>query len=94
MDEDSVRNTFTEAGEIATVRFASDRETGEFRGFGHVEFVDPDAVDAAMAMAGTEVSSESYVLFLVAMQEPHLSVLVDDLLMSPCRQLTICHRLF
>ena len=53
--QDTVRQTFGECGDIKSVRFAEDRETGEFRGFGHVEFYDGDHVDAAMALANTDV---------------------------------------
>jgi nucleolin len=56
IEEESVREAFAECGAINTVRFATDRETGEFRGFGHVEFEDGEAsIDAAMALAGTEI---------------------------------------
>lgn len=35
-------NFFKEAGEIAQIRLASDRE-GKFKGFGHVEFATAEA---------------------------------------------------
>lgn len=50
-----MRQTFGECGDIKSVRFAEDRDTGEFRGFGHVEFYDGNHVDAAMALANTDV---------------------------------------
>ena len=50
-----MRETFESCGEIASIRFATDRETGDFKGFGHVEFVDSDSTDKAVAMAGTYV---------------------------------------
>lgn len=53
--QDTVRSTFGECGDIKSVRFAEDRETGEFRGFGHVEFYDGACVDAAMQLASTDV---------------------------------------
>lgn len=37
------------------MRFAKDRDTGEFRGFGHVEFEESDACEKAVAMRGTEI---------------------------------------
>lgn len=37
------------------MRFAEDRESGEFKGFGHVEFEESDATDNAVALAGTDV---------------------------------------
>lgn len=55
IDEDSLRDAFKDCGEISMVRFATDRETGDFKGFGHIEFVDSEAVDRAMEMAGTDI---------------------------------------
>jgi len=40
---------FAECGEIQHARVATDRETQKSRGFGHVDFVDGNSVDAAMA---------------------------------------------
>lgn len=53
--QDTIRQTFGECGDIKSVRFAEDRETGEFRGFGHVEFYDGEHVDAAMKLANSDV---------------------------------------
>merc|ERR1712129_195952 len=53
VDEETVRNTFQECGDIKNVRFGMDRETGDFKGFGHVEFQESSSTDKAVAMAGT-----------------------------------------
>ena len=42
----------SECGEINSVRFATDRETGDFKGFGHVSFADSSSTDKAVAKAG------------------------------------------
>ncbi len=55
IDEDSLREAFQECGEISQVRFATDRETGDFKGFGHIEFVETESADNAIAMAGTDI---------------------------------------
>lgn len=55
IDEETLRNAFADCGEIVSVRFATDRETGDFKGFGHIEFTETEATDKAMAMAGTEI---------------------------------------
>mmetsp|Transcript_10979 Transcript_10979/g.16486 ORF Transcript_10979/g.16486 Transcript_10979/m.16486 type:complete len:283 (+) Transcript_10979:386-1234(+) len=55
IDEESLRAAFADCGTITSVRFATDRETGDFRGFGHVDFDSPEAAAAAVALAGTEV---------------------------------------
>ncbi|MCA8960393.1 MAG: RNA-binding protein [Planctomycetes bacterium] len=36
-DEQTVRDAFASFGEVASVKFITDRETGRFRGFGFVE---------------------------------------------------------
>lgn len=38
-----------------SVRFATDRETGDFRGFGHIDFENVEGATAAVALAGTEI---------------------------------------
>ena len=55
IDEDTLREAFASCGEIASIRFAEDRETGAFKGFGHIEFVDSESTDKAVAMAGEDV---------------------------------------
>jgi nucleolin len=55
IDEDTLREAFSSCGEIASIRFAEDRETGAFKGFGHIEFVESESTDKAVAMAGEDV---------------------------------------
>lgn len=52
VDEDTIRSLFADCGEITSVRFATDRDTGDFKGFGHVSFTETDATDKAVAKAG------------------------------------------
>ena len=40
VDEATLRSVFESCGEIFSVRIATDRETGQPRGFGHIEFAD------------------------------------------------------
>merc|ERR1719330_2281705 len=55
IDEDTLKEAFADCGEISQIRFAEDRETGDFKGFGHIEFVDSSSTDAAVKMAGTDI---------------------------------------
>lgn len=55
VDEDAIRAAFQGCGEIAHVRLSTDRETGDFKGFGHIDFANSDSTDAAVKMAGTEI---------------------------------------
>ena len=55
IDEDTLKEAFKECGEIKMVRFATDRETEEFKGYGHLEFYETEATDKAVKMAGTNI---------------------------------------
>jgi hypothetical protein len=55
IDEDTLRDTFKDCGEITQIRFSMDRETGDFKGYGHIEFASTEATDAAVKLAGTEI---------------------------------------
>ena len=59
VEESHVRECFANCGEIQSVRFLTDRETGEFRGFGHVDFDTADAATAAVALAGAFVDNRA-----------------------------------
>ncbi len=54
--EDDLREAFSACGAVSSVRIANDYETGRSKGFGHVEFESTESVDAAVAMAGSEVA--------------------------------------
>ena len=44
--EDEVAELFSQFGEVHSVKFINDRETGRFRGFGFVEMDEEPAVEA------------------------------------------------
>lgn len=56
IDEDTLRQAFAECGEIEEIRFAEDRETGEFKGFGHIQFSNTESTDLAIKMAGQDIA--------------------------------------
>lgn len=41
---------FFKGCKIDAIRFAENKETGEFRGFGHVDFADDESLEAAMKL--------------------------------------------
>jgi RNA recognition motif-containing protein len=57
--EDDIRNLFSQFGEVNSVKFISDRETGRFRGFGFVEMDDAAAREAVQALNGKEVGGRA-----------------------------------
>jgi nucleolin len=58
VDEDQMRELFSEAGEVSTVRFATG-EDGSFRGFGHVQFFNGDDVTKAVKLAGKQLGGRA-----------------------------------
>ncbi|MDQ1298085.1 MAG: hypothetical protein QG558_624 [Campylobacterota bacterium] len=48
-DENDLKDLFGEYGEVSSVKFVNDKETGRFRGFGFVEMVNQDEANKAIA---------------------------------------------
>jgi RNA recognition motif-containing protein len=57
--EDDLRSMFAQFGEVLSVKFVNDRETGRFRGFGFVEMDDSAAKQAIDALNGKEVGGRA-----------------------------------
>jgi len=57
--EDDLRNVFAQYGEVHSVKFINDRETGRFRGFGFVEMDDAAALEAVQALNGKELGGRA-----------------------------------
>ncbi len=57
--EEDIRNLFSQFGEVNSVKFINDRETGRFRGFGFVEMDDSAAREAVQALNGKEVGGRA-----------------------------------
>jgi RNA recognition motif-containing protein len=57
--EDDLRNLFGQYGEVTSVKFIMDRETGRFRGFGFVEMDDSSAKQAIDALNGKEMNGRA-----------------------------------
>ena len=59
-NDESLRNAFSQYGEISEAVVISDRDTGRSRGFGFVTFEDDDAADKAVAaLNGTELDGRT-----------------------------------
>jgi len=48
LTEDDLAEEFGRVGEVKSAKVITDRETGRSRGFGFVEFVDPESVEASI----------------------------------------------
>ena len=53
--EDLLWEEFGKCGDVKAIRLATDRETGEYRGFGHLEFYDTASADNAAKLLGKEI---------------------------------------
>jgi len=54
IDEDAIKATFKECGEISGVRWGQDRETGDFKGYAHIDFADAASCAKALKMNGAD----------------------------------------
>ncbi|KAK9725802.1 hypothetical protein RND81_05G170200 [Saponaria officinalis] len=55
-DDNSLREAFSQFGEVADARVIIDRNTGRSRGFGFVDFADPESANGALgAMDGQDL---------------------------------------
>ena len=59
IDEADIRDLFKDCGTISDIRWITDRETGNFKGCGFVEFEDTESTDKAVAMNGAEVKGRN-----------------------------------
>lgn len=57
--EDQTRDLFARYGEVSSVKFIMDRETGRFRGFGFVEMEDGAADEAIRSLNGADFGGRS-----------------------------------
>ncbi len=55
IDDDTIVDFFKECGEMVGLRWLTNRDSGEFRGCGFVEFSNSEEADKAMQLDGTEL---------------------------------------
>jgi len=54
IDEDAIKAVFKECGDVAGVRWGQDRETGDFKGYAHIDFADEASCAKALKMNGMD----------------------------------------
>ncbi|WP_419786241.1 RNA recognition motif domain-containing protein [Pseudodesulfovibrio sp.] len=59
VSEDDLSDLFAEYGEVKSLKFINDRETGRFRGFAFVEMEDADALAAIEALDGSPLAGRT-----------------------------------
>ncbi len=57
--EESIQQLFSKFGEVQSVKFITDRQTGKFRGFGFVEMESEEAENAVKELNGSEFDGRS-----------------------------------
>ena len=57
--EDQMVAHFSDCGEVAAVRLATNANDGSFKGFGYVQFYDGAHCDAGVKLAGTEIGGRA-----------------------------------
>lgn len=62
LEEEDIRDVFSEYGEVESVKLIIDRATGRKRGFGFVEMNDSDGENAIESLNGSEVSGRTLVV--------------------------------
>jgi len=70
IDEDAMKKFAEEAGEIKAIRWLSDRDTGDFKGCGFVEFYDAESVDKFVLKNGQDLLGRSIRLDYSAPRAP------------------------
>lgn len=60
--EDSLRDMFTEFGEVHSVKVIMDRDTGLSRGFGFIEMSENAARNAMTALNGKEIEGKELIV--------------------------------
>ncbi|ETV97511.1 hypothetical protein H310_09430 [Aphanomyces invadans] len=73
-----LQDLFEECGEIERIHIAVDRETGEPRGFGYVNFAHTDAVDQAIKLSGVDVQGQNIRVAFVREREERRPSFHDD----------------
>jgi len=69
--EDELKNAFSQHGTVASVKIITDRDTGRSKGFGFVEFEDPEEGKAAeKAMNGADFGGRSITVNEARPMEP------------------------
>ena len=54
-DENSIKDFFSDCGEVTDVKIITDRETGRSRGFGFVSFDSDASLEAAIGKSGSNL---------------------------------------
>ena len=71
IDDDAMKEFFKGCGEVSSIRWLTDKDTGDFKGCGFIEFADPDtALDKAAALNGTALMGRDVRLDYAAPRAP------------------------
>jgi nucleolin len=71
IDDDKMRAFFSDCGEVSSIRWLTDKDSGDFKGCGFVEFSDPSvSLDKAAKLNGTDCLGRSIRIDYAAPRAP------------------------
>jgi len=70
VDDDSMREFAKDAGEVKSIRWVTDRDTGDFKGCGFIEFYDSESVDKFVKKNGEDMLGRNLRLDYAAPKPP------------------------
>lgn len=70
VDDDSMREYAKDCGEVKSIRWVTDRDTGDFKGCGFIEFWDSESVDKFVKKNGEDLLGRTLRLDYAAPREP------------------------
>ena len=85
LKEEEIRDYFAKFGQVKEVVVVKDKTTGIFRGFGFVEFVDPDSAERALNEKEHAIGDRTVRFFLII-----FSVLSMKIRVASARFLLFC----
>uniref|UniRef100_A0A7S4T585 RRM domain-containing protein n=1 Tax=Ditylum brightwellii TaxID=49249 RepID=A0A7S4T585_9STRA len=62
IDENTLRDAFKVCGKIMSIRFVKDKKTGDFKGFGFIDFKNTESTDQALQLADTDIKGRSIIV--------------------------------
>jgi nucleolar protein 12 len=92
VDEEALRQLFSQCGDVCFVRIVRDRKSGVCKGFGYVHFKDKAVADLALRLHGSEFEGRTIRVFRATddrKKQKHVRRLEVTLLSQNCYSMTV-----